>query len=112
MKKTLKNVLGTGIVLVGGLVGSADANPGYLGVENNLNSRARQVYLGRDDINFSGATDGFDNGMDGISNSQPDGYPNIFSVISGNNLWDDFRAENSIAPYDLPQSFSGSLSSI
>jgi len=132
MKKTLEKIIGIGKntldsikknakigVMLGSLtfggyfVDKADAIPGYLEVRNCLNSNKKTITINRDDINVSGAKDGYDNN-DNIANSMPSGYPNCYSdIFDGQiyHLWDDFRAEDSNVPYDIKLSFEGSLGS-
>lgn len=109
IKRNTKKAIVTTLIpfMIGG---SVKANPGYLTIENNLNSNTRNVNLNRNDSFFNGAMDGHDI-YDSEANTQPNGFPNIVSDIITHNLWSDVRAENSVADYDLRLSFSGSLSS-
>jgi hypothetical protein len=111
IKKGLEKILAGGIIAVGGLIGSARAGPGIVTTENNLNSTQRHVHVYRDNVNFSGATDGYDNGYDSSSLSNPNGFPNCYSDITTHNLWSDFRDENSVTPYNVKLGFEGGLGS-
>ncbi len=100
---------GVAYILFGG-VAKADPNQGFMTITNNLNSHSRNVNIYRDNTNFSGAQDGYDE-HDIPKNTQPEGYPDIHTNIITHNLWDDFRAEDSNAPYDTRLSFIGGLPS-
>lgn len=114
MKRPSKRSLGlVGLTTLGvlKLFSGTDAkaeNPGCMIVTNRLNSHQRNVNLIRDDVNFSGAEDGYE-GHDSIANSQPFDYPNFYSDIETHLLWDDFRQEDSNKPYDLDMGFEGTL---
>lgn len=111
--KGLAGLLGVGAVSLSLAGGTEGDTMGYLKVENNLNSHTRHVIIYKDDTNFPGATDGYDNGEDNDydipASSNPSGYPNCYSDISTHNLWDDFRAENSTSLYEIDLSFNGEL---
>jgi len=105
----MRNIIFHCLIVVA-VVGSVGANPGYLEVENNLNSYARNVYMGRDDINFPGATDNYD--THDIPNLLPPSGTDIYTNIVTHTLGDDFRDENSIADYDIRLFYNGSLPAI
>ena len=106
----LKGLLGVGAVAIG-LGEMADAGTmGYLEIENNLNSNTKNVMIMRNDDFFTGARDSHDSN-DGEANSNPTGYPNLYSDITTHKLWDDVRAEDSTAAYNIMLSFNGGLGS-
>jgi hypothetical protein len=112
--KFVKHNTKIGVMIVGLGAGAysveeAHASPGYLTVNNCLNSKKRNVNINRNDSFFVGATDGYDNGLDSRANSQNSGYPNFYSDIPGYHLWSDVRPEDSNIPYDLKLSFRGTL---
>lgn len=98
-------------MISGGAKAISFEDPGYLKITNNLNSHSEFVNIKRDEESKPGATDGYDNGIDGLANSNPDGYPNIYTNIITHNLWGDVRPNDSVTDYDIRLSFSGGLPS-
>jgi hypothetical protein len=118
LKDNAKYAVMTGALALGGYGlngtearGASVPSPGYLKITNNLNSHSNFVDIKRNNAIFPGATDGYDLNKDSIAILQPAGYPNIYSDITTNNLWTDWRTEDSTTPYHIELGFEGTLSS-
>ena len=88
------------------------ASPGYLKIKNCLNSKTSSISIRRDDGNFSGATDGYDIGLDGSALPKQAGNPNCYSEIIDGKLYHlvtEFKSETSNTPYEIKLSFQGTL---
>ncbi len=104
-RKGLGRILGTGIVLFGGLVESA--NSSGLWIKNNSNVvSGSSVYV----ENVEGATEGYDNNFDFPYYSGNKNLLHIYSNIPGHQLMLDTRGPNSTTTFNLDlynKKFSG-----
>lgn len=110
-RKGLERILASGIMFFAILINIVNADSsGALQIYNYIGSKSEFVQIFRDDSSFPGALDNYDE-YDGDAGENPDGNPQIYSVIPGHNLWDDIRPEDSNIPYDIKLGYQGTLSS-
>lgn len=106
-RKGLERILASGVILVSGLIGNANATDTLI-INNNLNSSIAELRV----QHKVGASEGYVGGSEDATYANPSlGLPGIYSDIVTKKLVRDARPIDSNTPFDLKLVYHGSLAS-